>query len=289
MPTTPLLTLRTLSGSTSPVGAFPFSPQDPRYAAKAQSADFTAIVLHTGGPSLSFHRGLRTVRAGDVHILARGEVHRVVDFGRAEGVAVALQLERFAADLAPRLDALPEVVRPAAASFGALLQRARSIHAEATGGRPNGAVAALAHAQLFLVELLRDAPELPATSVPVRQALTYLERHHHRPVSLRDAASAVHCSSRHLSEKVRRETGQSLGDWLRLFRLAHARALLRDTDLAMEEVALEVGYADVTHFIRTFRRDERVTPAKWRRAARSALQPPQPGPRARTGSKDEAP
>jgi hypothetical protein len=144
-----MLTLRSLSGSPSPVGAFPFSPSDPRYGASALSADFTAIVLHTGGPSLSFHRGVRTVRAGDVHVLTRGEVHRVLDFGRAEGIAVALQLERFAADLAPRLDGLPEVIRPAPASFTALLERAKAIHAEVTGGRAHGQTAVLAHAQLL--------------------------------------------------------------------------------------------------------------------------------------------
>jgi AraC family transcriptional regulator, transcriptional activator of pobA len=278
-----------LSGSTAPLGAFPFSPQDPRYGATASSADFTAIVLHTSGPSLSMHRGVRTIRAGDVHVLARGEVHQVLDFGRAEGIAVALQVERFAADLAPRLDALPVVVRPAKASFNALLERAQAIHTELHGERAHSATAALAHAQLFLVELLRDAPELPASSGPVREALRFVERQHHRPISLRDAAAAVHYSPRQLAEKVRRETGQSVGDWLTLFRLAHARTLLRTSDLAVEAVALEVGYADVTHFIRTFRRDERMTPARWRRTARSALQPPEPRPRAQDGAEHEAP
>jgi AraC-like DNA-binding protein len=104
--------------------------------------------------------------------------------------------------------------------------------------------AVLGHARLFLVELLRDAPALPKASAPVRAALAFLERRHHLPISLRDAAKAVHYSARQVAERVRRETGQAVGDWLRLFRLAHARQLLRDSELSIDAVALEVGDAD---------------------------------------------
>lgn len=281
-----MLTLRALSGADGPVAAFSFSPRDPSYGRRPVSADFTAIVLHTGGPSLSMHRGTRTVRAGDVHVLPRVELHRVLDFGRAEGVAVALQLERLSGELASRVEALPVVVRPDPKTFARLLGHARALQAELREARPYAAEAALGHARLFLVELVRDAPALPKASAPVRAALAFLERQHHRAISLRDAAKAVHYSSRQLAERVRRETGQAVGDWLRLFRLAHARALLRDSELGIDAVALEVGYADVTHFIRTFRRDEGVTPARWRRSAR---QPAQAGPGAQRGPQHEAP
>ena len=45
---------------------------------------------------------------------------------------------------------------------------------------------------------------------------------------------------------------------------------LRGTDASMEVIAREVGYADVTHFIRQFRKVHGQTPAQWRRAQQQA-------------------
>jgi AraC-like DNA-binding protein len=47
-----------------------------------------------------------------------------------------------------------------------------------------------------------------------------------------------------------------------------ARQLLRDTRLPMQELAITLGYADVTAFTRAFRRWSGVSPAAWRSACR---------------------
>jgi AraC-like DNA-binding protein len=62
-------------------------------------------------------------------------------------------------------------------------------------------------------------------------------------------------------------TGRTVGEWILEYRMAEARRRLRGTDERVDIIAERVGYADVTHFIRQFRRLHRVTPAAWRRRA----------------------
>jgi AraC-like DNA-binding protein len=48
--------------------------------------------------------------------------------------------------------------------------------------------------------------------------------------------------------------------------MAEARRRLRATDERVDAIATRVGYADVTHFIRQFRRAHGMTPSAWRKA-----------------------
>jgi AraC-like DNA-binding protein len=54
--------------------------------------------------------------------------------------------------------------------------------------------------------------------------------------------------------------------WIIAGRMAEARRRLLHSDERIDIVAERVGYADVTHFIRMFRRTHGVTPAAWRTA-----------------------
>ena len=56
--------------------------------------------------------------------------------------------------------------------------------------------------------------------------------------------------------------------WLAERRLAEARRLLVETDLAVEEVGRQAGYGDGGYFARAFRRAHGATPLAWRRAGR---------------------
>jgi len=107
----------------------------------------------------------------------------------------------------------------------------------------------------------------PSTTL-VARALALIERECLRPLSLDAVAGGVGVSRAHLARTVMRETGRTVGAWITEGRLAEARRLLARSALTVDDVALRVGYADATHFIRTFRRHHGATPAAWRTAAR---------------------
>jgi AraC-like DNA-binding protein len=65
-----------------------------------------------------------------------------------------------------------------------------------------------------------------------------------------------------------REAGLSYRDVVGAARLARAEALLRETDLSVTEIALELGYNEHANFTRAFRRATGLTPTDFRSRAR---------------------
>lgn len=105
----------------------------------------------------------------------------------------------------------------------------------------------------------------------IGKALRYIELHSHEGISLKDVAHAVHLSPAHLATKMKTTTGYSVGDWINKQRLTLACERLRNTDKNVETIAAELGWKDVTHFIRQFKKQHDSTPAAWRRQQRTAL------------------
>ena len=278
---------RDLAPSGPPFAAFPFDWRRPGYARELVSNDFHAFVFHEGGASLAWHGRTLDVVGGDVHFVRASSPHRVFDFGRASGMAVAFLPQAIPTrGLALALRGMQVVSRPEPRTLSSWTALARRIAAEREGGATGHE--ALAHALFteLLVEVVRHAG-VAATDAPsgtVEAAIAFVEGSHQKPISLRDVARAVGKSPRHLATLVRSETARSVGEWITTFRVASARELLRGGDSSIEDVALAVGYSDVTHFIRTFRKTEGHTPAAFRRVttrdlARGSPEPTRP-PRA---------
>lgn len=77
-------------------------------------------------------------------------------------------------------------------------------------------------------------------------------------------AARLHVSVRTLHAAFEGEP-ETLGQAIRRSRLEAARTLLATTSQTVRAVAESVGYLDVTHFIRVFKKAAGVTPAQWRR------------------------
>ncbi len=131
--------------------------------------------------------------------------------------------------------------------------------------------AVLAHLTLLLVGVGRLASdvvgELRLRDEPLlAEVFGFIEEHYSEPISLKDVAQSVSVSPGHLTTVVRRKTGRTVLEWIGERRMAEARRLLVETDLAVEEVGRRVGYGDPVYFVRCFRRAHGTTPLGWRRA-----------------------
>ncbi len=98
----------------------------------------------------------------------------------------------------------------------------------------------------------------------VRQALDYMQAHCAEHLSLGDVADHVYVSQWHLSKLINRHANQSFFDILGRMRMERAKALLADSSLRIHEIAEQVGYADVAHFSKSFKRLEGMTPGEYR-------------------------
>jgi AraC family transcriptional regulator len=63
--------------------------------------------------------------------------------------------------------------------------------------------------------------------------------------------------------------GCSVQEWIGKVRMQRAQALLRDSRLAMADVALQCGYASASHLSHSIRRTQGVSPRQLRRQLQS--------------------
>jgi len=100
------------------------------------------------------------------------------------------------------------------------------------------------------------------------EAARWLEAHTAEPVRLEDVAREAHLSPFHFLRVFRAVHGVTPHQYLLRLRLARAASLLADETLSVTDVALESGFADLSNFVRTFRRAAGASPGQFRRKAR---------------------
>lgn len=95
--------------------------------------------------------------------------------------------------------------------------------------------------------------ERVGTSVPaVIDAITAMEAHVSDPLSLDDLAARAGLSKRQLNRLFQTRMRQSVMTYYRTLRLEKARGLLRSSPLRLTEIALATGFANSSHFSRSY-------------------------------------
>jgi AraC family transcriptional regulator, transcriptional activator of pobA len=258
--------------------------------AHPHSHDFLVLnYFERDGGSLRLGDREWRIEEGDAYVIAPGEVADPSGLEEAEGWGVFFPPEvlgpeapgaflswrahpllfpfvRGAAGGAQRLKVPPEE-RPSWS------ERFLALELE-LGQRQDGyREAVLAHLTLLLVGVGRLASDvvgdLRLKDEPLlAEVFGFIEERYGEPISLKDVARTVSLSPGHLTTVVRRKTGRTVLEWIAERRMAQARRLLVETDLAVEEVGQRVGYGDPGYFVRSFRSTHGITPLGWRRAGR---------------------
>ncbi|MCW5889272.1 MAG: helix-turn-helix transcriptional regulator [bacterium] len=100
------------------------------------------------------------------------------------------------------------------------------------------------------------------------EAALWLDAHAHRPVDLDTTARAIGLSPFHFLRTFASVLGVTPHQYVVRCRLRHAARLLADDAGAITDVAFDVGFGDLSNFVRTFHRAAGVSPRMFRRAAR---------------------
>ena len=83
-------------------------------------------------------------------------------------------------------------------------------------------------------------------------------------ITLDDLAEHFFLSKPYISKYIREKSGMTFGDLVKKIRMKKARALLKSSSMTVENIALTVGYQNVEHFNRLFRKAYDMTPIQFR-------------------------
>lgn len=100
----------------------------------------------------------------------------------------------------------------------------------------------------------------------LREAIAYIEDNYDQRLQVEQIAKTVGMSRTHFSRLFKRQTGLSPQDYIVSYRLEKATKLLSDSGLSQKEVAVRLGYPDVSTFSRMFKRKYGISPGKYRKS-----------------------
>ena len=98
----------------------------------------------------------------------------------------------------------------------------------------------------------------------VRDVMRYIADHYREPVTLQDAAAALHLNYTYLSSCVTQNTGKSFIEHLNAVRIKEAKRLLKETEMTVGEISDAIGYRDQGYFGKVFKRLAGTTPLHYR-------------------------
>ncbi|MDT4897610.1 MAG: AraC family transcriptional regulator [Acidobacteriota bacterium] len=122
----------------------------------------------------------------------------------------------------------------------------------------------------LVVEALRHGDGSPERTSPkwLDQARQILETCFADPPSLQELAKTVGVHPVHLARVFRKFQHCTIGEYVRRLRVEHARQQMLVTNIPLVEIALSSGFADHTHFSRSFKRVTGMTPTEFRKIIR---------------------
>lgn len=96
------------------------------------------------------------------------------------------------------------------------------------------------------------------------EMLSFVDQYYGAGIALNDVAEHVSLSPNYVSTLFRQECGITLMDYLVAKRINQARELLQELGLNVSEVRARVGYKNMSHFNRMFKKLVGVTPGDYR-------------------------
>lgn len=127
----------------------------------------------------------------------------------------------------------------------------------------------------FTRHQLKAVKAVSTTSDLVQQMFLYICQHIQEPNQLRmdRLADVFHYSPRHLSALFKQEVGESLQEYIIRYKLNLVEKQLHLNTLTISQIADELGFTDVCHLNKLFKRYYQHTPTDYRRNL-SAANPP---------------
>jgi AraC-like DNA-binding protein len=245
-------------------------PRDRPFDEQSHSASISLVL--TGTFVLRSDQGPSLLSAGSYVLLNHGQTfecsHRHGEGDRCLSFQFEPELfERLAYDAGAARGAFDRDRLPPLRALAPLTARAKAAMGrrdwlEEVGLELAGAVLQMAG------RARRDAPATaPCDAARIARVLRHLERRSGDPQTLADLARIAGLSRYHFLRTFKRVTGITPHQWVLRARLRDAAHRLVTSRAPVTEIALDVGFDDLSNFIRSFRAEFGASPGRYRATA----------------------
>lgn len=121
---------------------------------------------------------------------------------------------------------------------------------------------------MYVLRYLYPKPNISDGTLVSAKVIDYMQKNYYKKMTLREIGERFHYTPQYLCSKFKKETNVSFADYLQRIRIGRSCELLQHTNMKIIDIANEVGYADVGHFEKVFRKHTERTPTGYRKFIR---------------------
>ena len=110
----------------------------------------------------------------------------------------------------------------------------------------------------------REPHETQLRDFYVQEAISYMELHYQRELTVEEIARACRLNRSYFSKLFKEKKGCTPQEFLIRLRLTKAADLMRNTGTSIGEISAACGYPNQLHFSRAFKQRYGVSPREWR-------------------------
>lgn len=113
-------------------------------------------------------------------------------------------------------------------------------------------------------------PEREITDFRITEAVRFIKSNFDVDLDFTGLAETLNLSASRLRYLFKQQTGVSFRKYLRQERMKRARRLLETSFLSVKETARRSGITDTSHFVKDFKKEFGLTPARYRKRYHSS-------------------
>ncbi|MFA9377418.1 MAG: PocR ligand-binding domain-containing protein [Lachnotalea sp.] len=98
----------------------------------------------------------------------------------------------------------------------------------------------------------------------IKRAFAYISKHYSENLTLEDLAEYVHLNPTYFSTVFKQSSGSSFKEYLNMIRIEESKHLLLNTNYAILDIAIAVGFEDQGYFSKVFKKLTGLTPRQYR-------------------------
>ncbi len=135
--------------------------------------------------------------------------------------------------------------------------------------RDSGELIALSHAMYHdFIYQVHHLHVNPGYSHAIQKCCDYIALSLDRKIKTADLAALAGYTEYYLTEKFKKETGQSVSSYIRHAKIERAKLLLETTEMSVQEIAESLSFNTTNYFFQNFRETTGMTPRHYREEAK---------------------